>query len=86
MPLFKGPSNPRRKTSLGLALHAEALANALVVLLESLPDLPDYRRVALRDHLVALIKAYPELQAATQLDVERLLDEEDGDAPTTDDP
>jgi len=86
MPLFKGSVNPRQKTSLGLLLHAEALANALVFLLESLPDAPDFRRVALRDHLFALIKAYPELQSATQLDVERMFGEEDSDEETTDDP
>ena len=86
MPLFKGSVNPRQKTSLGLLLHAEAICNALVILLESLPDVPDFRRVALRDHIFALIKAYPELQAATQLDVERLFGEEDSDEETTDDP
>ena len=48
--------------------------------------MPDFRRVALRDHIFALIKAYPELQAATQLDVERLFGEEDSDEETTDDP
>lgn len=86
MPLFKGPINPKQKTSLGLLLHAEALANLMVTMLEALPDAPLPRRIAIRNHLAALMRAYPELEAATQLDAERQLAEEDDDAPSHDDP
>lgn len=86
MPLFKGSVNSGRKTSLGLALHGEALANALVALLEGLPDLPDHRRVALRQHLFALMKAYPELEARSALELEHVLNEEDGDEIPTGSP
>lgn len=84
MPLFKGSVNSARKTSLGLALHGEALANALVTILEALPDAPIHRRVLIRQHLAALMRAYPELEAASQLDAERFLQEEEDeeDLPT----
>lgn len=86
MPLFKGTVKSRPgRTSLGPALHAEKLANALVAHLEALPpDAPSFRRVALRDTLFVLIKAYPELHAATQLDMERILADEK-DEPWLDD-
>lgn len=86
MPLFKGSVNPKRQASLGLALHAEALANALVVVLEALPEAPTWRRVLIRQHLAALMRAYPELEAASQLDAERFLSEEDGDEVPTGSP
>lgn len=86
MPLFKGPINPKQKTSLGLLLHAEALANLMVTMLEALPDAPTPRRVQIRTHLAALMRAYPELEAASQLDAERMLGEEDGANATPDGP
>ena len=79
MPLFKGSVNPKQKTSLGLLLHAEALANLMITMLEALPDAPIERRVRIRTHLSALMRAYPELEASSQLDAERMLAEEDGD-------
>jgi len=87
MPRFEGRNlAPKRQTSLGLALHAEALANALVAMLEALPDLPSHRRVAIRTHLGLLMQAYPELEARSQLDAEQFLAEEDGDAVQDQDP
>ena len=58
----------------------------MVTMLEALPDAPLPRRIAIRNHLAALMRAYPELEAATQLDAERQLSEEDDDAPSHDDP
>jgi len=42
--------------------HVRALAQALADLIDFLPEYPSHRRVALRDHLAALQRAYPELQ------------------------
>jgi len=64
----------RGSTSRGA--HIRALAELLVSFLEALPDAPTHRRVALRDHLMALIRAYPELQLTTS-DVAQLVAEDD---------
>jgi len=36
-------------------------------MIEDLPEVPTARRVALRNHLAALLRAYPELENATEL-------------------
>lgn len=59
MPIIRG------ETSRGL--HVRALLEAMLFMLEQLPDAPSYRRVALRNHMAALLRAYPELQGATDL-------------------
>jgi len=59
MPIIRG------ETSRGL--HVRALAELLLGFLEALPDAPTFRRVALRNHLSALLRAYPELEGATDL-------------------
>jgi len=53
-------------------------------LLEALPEGPSFRRVALRDHLAALLRAYPELENAVEL--AQALAEEDGDEVSDQDP
>lgn len=58
--------------------HIRALQAALEVLIEDLPSGPSVRRIALRDHLFALRRAYPELQA-TATDVAQQQAEDDGD-------
>jgi len=39
----------------------------LITMIEDLPEVPTPRRVALRNHLAALLRAYPELENATEL-------------------
>jgi len=68
MPIFRG------STSRGA--HVRALALMLITMIEDLPALPTPRRVALRNTLAALLRAYPELENATE--VAQLLEEEDG--------
>jgi len=36
-------------------------------MIEDLPQVPTPKRVALRNHLAALLRAYPELENATEL-------------------
>jgi len=59
VPIFRG------STSRGT--HVRAIAYALITMIEDLPELPTPRRVALRNHLAALLRAYPELENATEL-------------------
>jgi len=75
MPIIRG------ETSRGL--HVRATAELLLSFLEALPDAPTYRRVALRNCLAALLRAYPELEGAT--DLAQAIQEMDG-VPQTDDP
>jgi len=55
----------RGSTSRGA--HVRALVDAIMYMLEALPEGPSHRRVALRNHLAALLRAYPELESATDL-------------------
>lgn len=84
MPRFIGTVRSEKRTSLGPLHMAEALADALVCMIENLPEAPTQQRVALRNHLAALMRAYPELEARNQLEAERVLAEEDGVSPTYD--
>lgn len=59
MPIIRG------STSRGA--HVRALVDTMLYLLEALPEGPSYRRVALRNHMAALLRAYPELEGATDL-------------------
>ena len=59
MPIIRG------STSRGA--HVRALAATLITMIEDLPEVPTARRVALRNHLAALLRAYPELENATEL-------------------
>lgn len=86
MPRFNGSVNLRQRTSLGPLHMAEAIADILITMIESLPEAPTRKRVALRNHLAALMRAYPELEARSQLEAERQLAEEDGVSPSYDDP
>jgi len=70
MPIFRGG------TSRGA--HVRALHSALLDLIDFLPDLPSERRVRLRVHLAALVRAYPELR--DDVAVMQHNAEEDGDA------
>jgi len=77
MPLLKGQI-VRRDTSLGV--HVRGLAELLAISIADERDgLPSERRVRLRNHLAALMRAYPEC-FATDSDVAQFLAEEDGDA------
>lgn len=76
MPRFTGPI-VRRDTSLGV--HVRALAEVLMTLVADEADgLPSARRVQLRGHLSALIRAYPEHLALSEVELAQALAEEDG--------
>lgn len=77
----KGPAVAARiirsSTSRGAAVRA--LFAALLELEELIPiDAPSARRVALRDHRSALVRAYPELRI-NDSELAQALAEEDGD-------
>lgn len=59
--------------------HIRALHAALCQLVELLPAEPSWRRVSLRDHVAALVRAYPQLKLS-ETDVAQICAEEDGDA------
>lgn len=59
--------------------HIRALHAALLGLIEALPAEPSWRRVSLRDHAAALVRAYPQLKLS-ETDVAQMCAEEDGDA------
>lgn len=67
------------RTSRGAHAQPRALHACISAVLEALPDLPDYRRVQLRDALRSLERQHKEL-ALTESDVAQLLAEEDGEA------
>lgn len=78
--MAKRSAAPVLRSGTSRGSHVHALAEALCALLELIPeDQPSERRVRIRDHLMALIRAYPELQLTTS-DVAQLVAEEDGDA------
>jgi len=68
VPIFRG--GPSRGS------HVRALAEALMCLIDFMPEVPSARRVALRNTLAALRRAYPELREDTGLS--QWLAEEDG--------
>ncbi len=76
MPRFTGPI-VRRDTSLGV--HVRALADLLANSIADERDgLPSERRVRLRTHLAALVRAYPEHLAINASDMAQMIAEEDG--------
>ena len=78
MPRFEGPII-RRDTSPGVTVRAlaELLMNAIA---DDAEGHPSERRVRLRNHLAALIRAYPEHLAINESELAQALAEEDGDA------
>lgn len=59
--------------------HVRALAALLLEAAERLEaDGPHWRAVVIKDHLMALIRAYPELQLSSS-DVAQMVAEEDGE-------
>jgi len=77
MPRFTGPI-VRRDTSLGV--HVRALAEVLITMVADEADgLPSERRVRLRGHLSALVRAYPEFLALNESDLAQALAEADGE-------
>lgn len=58
--------------------HIRALHAALCELVELIPAEPSWRRVSLRDHVAALVRAYPQLKLS-DTDVAQMCAEEDGD-------
>jgi len=77
MPRLTGPI-VRRDTSLGV--HVRALAEVLITLVADEADgLPSARRVALRGHLSALVRAYPEFLALNEAELAQAIAEADGE-------
>jgi len=59
---------PVYRTGAVRGTHVRALFSALLELEELVPDgAPSWRRVAIRDHRAALVRAYPELKLETDL-------------------
>jgi len=78
MPRFTGPS---KRVSTSLGAHVRALAEVLITLVADESDgLPSERRVRLRGHLSALLRAYPEYLALNESDLAQAMAEADGDA------
>jgi len=78
MPLLKGQI-VRRDTSLGV--HVRALAELLMTMVaDEAEGLPSERRVRLRGHLSALLRAYPEFLAVNESELAQALAEVDGEA------
>jgi len=76
MPRFTGPI-VRRDTSLGV--HVRALAELLRSSIADERDgLPSERRVRLRTHLAALVRAYPQELQLNEVDLMHDLEEADG--------
>jgi len=75
MPRFTGPI-VRRDTSLGV--HVRVLWCLYTDMIDYLPDVPDERRVQMRQRRKMLEDAYPEFLKLTPGDVQGALDEEDG--------
>lgn len=68
------------RTGTSRGAHIRALYSALLELEELLPPEPSHRRVAIRDHRAALLRAYPHCLRVSEVDVAQALAEEDGDA------
>lgn len=68
------------RTGTSRGAHIRALYSALLQLEELLPPEPNPRRVALRNHRAALVRAYPDTLKASEVDILQHLAEEDGDA------
>lgn len=83
MPRFEGQI-VRRDTSLGV--HVRALHIALWAILDALPDWPSDKRVAVRNHIAALRRAYPKELEVNDVELEQWLAEEDGDEVQDQDP
>jgi len=81
MPRYTGSVKSRSEQSTSLGAHVRALAYVLATMIADEADgLPSERRVRLRDHFAALIRAYPEYLALNQSDLEQALAEMDGEA------
>lgn len=68
------------KSSAGRAAHVRALACALFNIEAMLPPDASTRRVQIRDHISALLRAYPHDLAVSEVDLAQAIAEEDGDA------
>jgi len=68
------------RTGTSRGAHIRALFAALLELEELLPHGPNPRRVSLRNHRAALIRAYPQVLSVSEVEVLQHLAEEDGDA------
>jgi len=80
MPRFTGPLKSKSVVGTSLGPHVRALAEVLITMVADEADgLPSERRVRLRGHLAALIRAYPEFLALNEADLAQALAEEDGD-------
>jgi len=80
MTRYTGPVKSRSEQRTSLGAHVRALAEVLMTLVADESDgLPSERRVRLRGHLSALLRAYPEYLAVSESDLAQAIAEEDGD-------
>lgn len=68
------------RTSRGAHALVRAVHAALVTMIEHVPDVPSYKRVALRNHLAALNRAYRRELQLTDSDVAQIVAEMDDEA------
>ena len=70
---------PVKTVGTSLGAHVRALAEVLMTLVaDESEGLPSERRVRLRGHLAALVRAYPEYLALSETDLAQAIAEEDG--------
>jgi len=85
MTRYTGPIKSRSEQRTSLGAHVRALAEVLVTLIADDADgLPSDRRVRLRGHMSALIRAYPEYLALNESDLAQAIAEADGEPVPTD--
>jgi len=71
------------RTGTSRGAHIRALYSALLQLEELLPPEPNPKRVRLRNHRAALVRAYPQVLSVSEVEVLQHLAEEDGDEVET---
>jgi hypothetical protein len=80
MTRYTGSVKSRSEQSTSLGAHVRALAEVLVTLVaDEAEGLPSERRVRLRGHLSALVRAYPEYLALSESDLAQAMAEADGE-------
>jgi len=73
----KGHAVPVNRGNTSRGVHVRALADALLVLIENLPDVPSEKRVRLRTHLAALRRAYPSELQVSEVDLAHYMEDPD---------
>jgi len=80
MPRYSGSVKVRSPMGASLGTHVRALAEVLMTMVaDEAEGLPSERRVRLRGHLSALVRAYPEFLALNESELAQAMAEADGD-------